>query len=474
MAAKYYRLRHDTVALLLKEIRSSQASISPRLREFAEVWASNSIGGLSPEAFLQPPSKNPPRLGLAFLRGAGAQFLLSLAERIFYGSPGQASFADGDEIFVGIIRRDNGMKRICGYVELVNRANFVFLKMGGPLRPEKSWLKPSVSKQAKIIVPFRIRDCALIASDLVAGWKLLLRLAKVLDEIVAPAALREKAEIFARYLVRGAAAAHWADSGRGAPAVVFPILRPDLAMFDRALRDRRIFTVHWLHGTVEHAYKFHGFSSLALALNPVDAGVCRTFGRYGRTAILPEARERPARRVPDRGSSVLLTNLLHPGHKLPLKVLEEALLNLLTICRQQGDTKLFWRPHPREKQAAGFASLKTRAKELGIETDESPTLAECLASHSFAICTASGVIGDALASGLLPAVWKGIWYEETGLWKDFPQGVLFDTADDLRQVRGFIEGPGSDGLYQELWERFHCGGQTMAAPGFFSQEAKVS
>ncbi len=147
-------------------------------------------------------------MGLAFLQEAPALEVFTRSQNEFFTAVGP-SFLCGwrTGTFVGVIRRDNGMKRICGYVELVNRFELcVFPKNGwGPLRPEKSWLKPSVSNSGKDHRSFpdtglrshclrfsrRVEACF---CDWRKSWTRLW---------LSPAALREKAEIFTRYLVEG-------------------------------------------------------------------------------------------------------------------------------------------------------------------------------------------------------------------------------------------------------------------------------
>lgn len=225
-------------------------------------------------------------------------------------------------------------------------------------------------------------------------------------------------------------------------AVFGLIAHADSRLADRALRQRGVKTVHWLHGIVEDSLHYQAHSTACLCQNPVDADLRAAHGSY--TLCLTPAVDLEAI-PPDDGQesqpaqgTLVVTNLLHPENRFANAGAAESLRQLLELVAKHSPStspsRLTWRPHPRENSTPEFESFRQFAQQLGFTVDNHASLAGQVRQHRHVIATFSGSVGDVAAAGTVPAIFAGLPYETQGHWGRLPTELKFRTAAELATV----------------------------------------
>lgn len=276
-------------------------------------------------------------------------------------------------------------------------------------------------------------------------------------------------------LTRGALLSEWVSAAEieARSIFIFSALRVDSAMMDYALRQRGATTVHWLHGYLDDRYKFYGFSDLCVTKSKCDAAVRQAYGSYKWVVTAPES----GRRVPNivvprwEGSLLLVTNLLHPAHRLPRKFLEESLLTLFTAIRGVVKGDILWRPHPREVSARRFGYMRSKTEVLGIKVaPPANTISVDLEACSCVISTFSGAVAEILKSGLLPLIWSHAKYDDMPLWSKIPKEICFKSSVELAySIEWSRNEVNRRKAYEILWDLFDCSLSETPEFGWFGK-----
>lgn len=454
--------------------RHTPRGLSKGLCEAVEIWITQTlVDHLQPSHFEPPKTlrswKSDVRTALAYGLSAVLQCALCLVERLRIKALKPEDFQNGEELLAGICRNDNGMRRILRYSSQGSHP-FIYLKAGGQVRECRGWMPPEQRSRCRLRVVATLGGIPEMLRITIEGW----RAVKLILESCPPGfsdpQMPFKVALLARHLVRGGL---WAGSvascmGNRKPVVVFGTLRPDSALLDHALRFYGIKTVHWLHGTVEHRFKFQGFSDLCVALNPPDLRVCEENASYGTCAILPEAGSPPVFAGPSGPDLLVVTNLIHPAQQAEREAARESLKKLLELCRCMGKGEVLWRPHPREREAPEFEEFLRLSESLGIRLSSSGRLSESFKNNPLPVSSYSGAIGDIIASGRVPLVWGGTCYQRIGLWNAIPKELEFQSVEEFQSaLRHQIAC--AETVFPRLWEQFHCGGIEIPMPGYFAR-----
>lgn len=277
--------------------------------------------------------------------------------------------------------------------------------------------------------------------------------------------------VLLRRVFRGLVLYYWAkrielhDTGPW----IFSNLTGDAAFLCKALKERGIPTVHWLHGTAECTGKFWGYADICVAPTAADADLIAGYKTYGQIVVKStKGFARSLRPIDPNAPLVLFTNLLHPAQVLPREMLMESLRRLFGAARETWSGKILWRPHPRERDSVEFDKAFAIAFAHDIQMDTSPNLQTAIDTCGVAVCSFSGVIGDVARRGIMPILWAATRYEACGVWACQPEEIQCVDANGMRRVLNLLE----SGMADHLFPDFYALWQTAAGdvpPGYFSE-----
>lgn len=246
---------------------------------------------------------------------------------------------------------------------------------------------------------------------------------------------------------------------------VFSLLKLDAAILEQALRHRGLSTVHWLHGTVEMRHHFSGFAEWCVTMTPADAEVRNAFGFYRRVTCPAPIRRVKYEEGPSEGGVLLLTNLLHPNHRLPESLRFASFERLLEVMRESGEP-VTWRPHPEERKSPRYATFVKAAQKAEISISPGGPLPDEIRAHRWNVCTFSGVIGDVLEAGRLPFIWADAPYERIGLWAKIPVETEFRNLLEWKQIRDLSTGE-KEAIFTQMEHSWGIGIPSSLPAGFF-------
>ena len=189
----------------------------------------------------------------------------------------------------------------------------------------------------------------------------------------------------------------------------------DTSLLEQSMQRAGAKTIHVVHG-ISAGVNFTGCSSTAIFRCGHDADWHSDLGGYRQCRA--DVAERPALQQGETGL-LLLTNLAHPmnpGYRL--KGIAEELIVLEAVAAASreipdGTHPSYWRPHPNTSGLGEgqYEALLARAAVLGYE--RVPNDADLLSAARgcrYLLCTASTVVIDLLAAGMLPILldWQSV------------------------------------------------------------------